>query len=214
MKWSTITRMFLTLANSFRFVVISKWSQDVPAGGGSNHHWDHGSFLLFSPIELTLSTVLDCSVNILMDTWPPELIRDETPFFSCLDVPHHNGTIDSSPSVCIWYHEAFYFIHLVLWCVLVVQQSFTQGQSICISQQALPCRVFLFKPRWDLSFNNFWVHSMDFFLSSWHQSMAASISGSSCWALAQLVTCIWLFSLVDFTLISTESASSSIGVVF
>ena len=112
--------------------------------GCGNHHWDHGSLFLPPSIELTSSAILDCLVDIFIDTQQPELIRDKAlhsllALMSCIMMT----TINSSPSVCPRYYEAFHFINLVFWCISVVQQSSTQGQPVCISQQAFPCRSVL-----------------------------------------------------------------------
>ena len=70
-----------------------------------------------------------------------------------------------------------------------------------------PSGVFFLDPSLDFSFANCSVHGCDFFLLRQHQSMAALTSGSSCWALAQSMTCIWVLSLADITFTSMELAS-------
>ena len=108
--------------------------------GHGDHHQDNGSLFLPPSIELTSSAILDCSVNIFIDTRPPELIRDKAlhsllALVTCIMM----RTINGSPSVCLWHCEAFHFINLVFRHISVVQQSSTQGQLVCISQQASPC---------------------------------------------------------------------------
>ena len=71
----------------------------------------------------------------------------------------------------------------------------------------LPSGVFFLVPSLDLSLASCSVHGSDFPLSKWHQSTVALISGSSCWASAQSMTCICMLSLIDFTLTLMESAS-------
>ena len=108
--------------------------------GCGNHHQDHGSPCLPPPIELTSPAILDCSVNIPIDTWPPESIRDKILCLLLALVSHIiMTTINGSPPVCPQHYEAFHFINLVFWCISVVQQSSTQGQLVCISQQAFSC---------------------------------------------------------------------------
>ena len=108
--------------------------------GGSDHHQDHGSLLLPPSIELTSSAIPGCSVDIFIGTQPSELIRDKVLHSLLALVPRITmTTIDGSPSVYPQHYEVFHFIHLVFWCVSVVQQSSTQGQPVCISQQAFPC---------------------------------------------------------------------------
>ena len=108
--------------------------------GGGDHHQDHGSLFLPPSIELTSSAILDCSVNIFIDTRSPELIKDKAlhsllALVSCVMMT----TIDGSPSVCPQHYEAFHFVNLVFWHISVVQQSSMQGQLVCISQQAFLC---------------------------------------------------------------------------
>ena len=107
--------------------------------GHGNHHQDHGSPFLPPSIEFTSSAILDCPVDIFIDTQPPESIRDKA-LCSLLALVSHiiMTTINGSP-VCPQYYKAFHFVNLVFWHVCVVQQSSTQGQPVCISQQAFPC---------------------------------------------------------------------------
>ena len=100
---------------------------------GGDHHQDHGSLFLPPSIELTSFAILDCSVNIFIDTWPPESIRDKA-LHSLLALVSHvmMATIDGSPSVCPWHYEAFHFINLVFWHISMIQ-------PVCISQQTFPC---------------------------------------------------------------------------
>ena len=105
--------------------------------GGSNHHWNYWGFFLPPSVKLTPSTVLDCSVDIFIDSRPPELIRDKD--LSCLLALVASvmmATIYSSPSVCPGHNEAFHFLNLVLRLVPVVQQSSRQGELISIPQYA------------------------------------------------------------------------------
>ena len=108
--------------------------------GGSDHHQDHENLFLPPSIELTSSAILDCSVDIFIDTQPPESIRHKALHSLLALVPHiMMATIDGSPSVCPQHYKAFHFIHLIFWHISVVQQSSTQGQPVCISHQAFPC---------------------------------------------------------------------------
>ena len=112
--------------------------------GSSDNHRDHGSLFLPPYIELTLSAIRDCSVDIFIDICPPESIRDRALHSLLALVPHiMMATIDGSPSVCPRHYEAYHFIHLVFWHISVLQQSSTQGQPVCIYQQAFPCRCVL-----------------------------------------------------------------------
>ena len=106
--------------------------------GGSDHHQDHGSLFIPPSIELISSAILDCSVNIFIDTWPPELIRDKA-LHSLALVSHVTMTTINGSPVCPWHYEAFHFINLVFWHISMVQQSSTQGRLVCISQQAFLC---------------------------------------------------------------------------
>ena len=108
-------------------------------GGGDNYQ-DHGSLFLPPSIELTSSAILDCSVNIFIDTQPPESIRDKALHSLLALVPCITmATINGSPSVFPQHYKVFHFVYLVFWHISVVQQSSTQGQPVCISQQAFPC---------------------------------------------------------------------------
>ena len=129
---------------------------------GGDHHRDRGSLFLPPSIELASSAILDCFVSIFIDTQPPELIRDKALCSLLALVPHIiMATIDGSPSVCPWHYEVFHFVHLVFQHISVVQQSSTQGQPVCISQQALPCGSVLVQAKVRLE-----THSSNFFLSS------------------------------------------------
>ena len=112
--------------------------------GHGNHHRDHGGPFLPPSIELTSSAILDCLVNIFIDTQPPELIRDKA-LHSLLAMVFHimMTTNNGSPSVCPQHSQIFHFINLVFWCISVVQQSSTQDQLLCISQQAFPSESVL-----------------------------------------------------------------------
>ena len=139
-----ITKTFSTLGNSFRFIVISNEVEMYQLEGCSNHHWDHWSPFLPPSIELTSSAILDCPVDIFVDTQPPESIRDKALCSLLVLVSRITmTTINGSPPVCPWHYEVFHFFNLVFWCVYVVQQSSIQGQPVCISQQAFPCRSVL-----------------------------------------------------------------------
>ena len=123
MKWSTITKMCSTLGDSFRFVIISNEVKlrGTSWRGGGNYHRDHWGLFLLSFIMLTPSTVLDCSVDIFVDSRSPELIRDKTlGSLLALMASITVATIYSSPSVCSWHNEAFHFFNLVLRLVPVV----------------------------------------------------------------------------------------------
>ena len=68
--------------------------------GGNNHHQDPRSFFFPPSKKLMLSTVLDCSVDIFIDSRPPESIRDKT-LSSLLGLMASimKATIYSNPSV-------------------------------------------------------------------------------------------------------------------
>ena len=69
--------------------------------GGGDHHWDLRSRFLPPSIELTSSAILDCLVDIFIDTRPPESIRDKALHSLLALVPRiMMATIDGSPSVC------------------------------------------------------------------------------------------------------------------
>ena len=108
--------MCSTLGDSFRFVVVSNEVVKVnKLKGGGNHYRDHWSFFFPPSIKLTPSTVLDHSVDIFVDCWPPELIRDKT-LSSLLSLMASiiMATIYSSPSVCAGHNEVLHFFNLVL----------------------------------------------------------------------------------------------------
>ena len=81
-----------------------------------------GAFLsLPLSVKLTPSTDLDHSVDIFIDSRPPESIRDKA--LSSLLALVANitmATICSSPSVCPGYNEALHFLNLLLKLVPVV----------------------------------------------------------------------------------------------
>ena len=80
-----------------------------------NHYRDHKGIFFPPSVKLALLKVLDCPVDILEDSRPPELTRDETfHFLLTLVVSITVATIYGSPLVCSRHDKAFHFFDLVL----------------------------------------------------------------------------------------------------
>ena len=82
------------------------------------------AILMTNTVELTSFAPLNCLINIIMDAWPPESIRDETlhPLLALVSQISMT-TMYSSLSVCPRHYKAFYFVHLVFGSVSMIQQS-------------------------------------------------------------------------------------------
>ena len=123
--------------------------------GEGDHHQDHGSLFLPPSIELTSSAILDCLVNIFIDTQPPESIRDNA-LHSLLALESRimMTTINGSPSVCPWHYETFHLVHL-FFCIYQWYNSppHRVSQSAFLNK-LFPAGVFLFRLRQDLNFNS------------------------------------------------------------
>ena len=115
----------------------------------SNHHQDHGSPFLPPSMELTSSAILDCLVDIFIDTWPPESIRDKA-LHSLLALVSHitMTTINGSPPVCPRHYKHISLCqHGILVCICGTTVLHIGSASLHFSTGLFPTGVFLCGPR-------------------------------------------------------------------